>query len=153
MLIGELTAQLLGSELTPVVASSNRILKDELADLGAGVDGEGDGAGVIHLQELMIRYPGVHEAGGDVNQKTQAGEAASPFQAAADIVRKRDLLHGHAHGRLAREHQKIVLHIDLFGDLPVIGFIGDVIDIPHLLVDHEGAPQVEVYRTGADLTR
>jgi len=80
------------------------IFEDELADPGSGMNRQRDRAGVIHLQKLVVGDPRMHETGGDVDQQTQAGEAASPLQSPANIIRECYPLHCHPHGRLTRKH-------------------------------------------------
>src|SRR5207248_2572847 len=77
-------------------------LDHKLADPHAWPQQQRFGAQVGHLQHLAVVDARLEEAGRHVHSQAQAGEAAAPFQPAAQRWRQRDPLHRQAQHRLAR---------------------------------------------------
>ena len=105
--------------------------KYELADPGAGVQGQGSVPQVHDLQGLMVRDARMHEAGGDMDRKAKTREPAPPFEPAGYVVGKGDLLLRDPQDDLAGVDDDVaaILDVDLFGDILKVGMVLYVIDL------------------------
>ena len=108
---------------------------------------------VHHLQDLMVRDAGVHEARGDMDSKAESRKSASSFEATGDVIGQGDLLTRNPKDHLTRlDHYKTpVLHMDASGDVLEPGVILDVVDLGPLLEYSEVVPEREVDGPGSDL--
>src|SRR3972149_4903438 len=136
-----------------IMRASVASFKYELADPGAGVQGQGSVPQVHDLQGLMVRDARMHEAGGDMHREAKTREPASPFEPAGYGVGKGDLLLCDPQDHLPGLDDDVaaVLDVDLFSDILKVGMVLYVIDFCLFLKDPEIIAKRKVDRTRPDL--